>query len=113
MVRVTVPVPGRPYDVVVGRGLIEDPGAYAVPGSAERAFALADRTVGDRWFPPLAEALAERGVAAVWLPVPVGDLCRLVAPDGSQSRSRGGPADVWRVPGGSTAQAAGWSQLSP
>jgi 3-dehydroquinate synthase len=73
---VTVPVPGRPYAVVVGRGLIEDPGVYAVPEAAERAFAIADRTVADRWFPPLAEALAERGVAAVLLPVPVGEAAK-------------------------------------
>lgn len=76
MVRVTVPVPGHPYEVVVGRGLIEDPGAFAVPAAAERAFVVADRTVADRWFPPLAETLAQRTVAAVLLPVPEGEAAK-------------------------------------
>jgi 3-dehydroquinate synthase len=49
---------------------------YAVPEAAERAFALADRTVADRWFPSVAEALAERAVAAVLLPVPVGEAAK-------------------------------------
>jgi 3-dehydroquinate synthase len=60
----------------VGRGLIEDPGVYVVPEAAERAFAIADRAVAGRWFPPLAEALAERGVAAVLLPVPQGEAAK-------------------------------------
>jgi 3-dehydroquinate synthase len=79
LVRLTVPVPGRTYDVVVGRGVIEDPGAYALPDAAERAFAIADRTVSDRWFPRVAEALAERAVAAVLLPVPVGEAAKSLA----------------------------------
>jgi 3-dehydroquinate synthase len=56
--------------------VIEDPGAYPVPAAAERAFAVSDRAVSDRWFPSVAEALASRGIAAVLLPVPAGEAAK-------------------------------------
>ncbi|MEA2558309.1 MAG: 3-dehydroquinate synthase [Actinomycetota bacterium] len=74
MVRVTVPIPGRPYDVVIGQGVI---GALAehLPDlpKAVTAFVVADRTVFDGWFAPLAAGLTERGLTPVSLIVPQGE----------------------------------------
>ncbi len=79
MVRVTVPIPGRPYDVVVGRGVIAEPSAFDAAPDAERAFVVADRVVAERWFSPLSETLAARGVPAVQLPVPSGEAAKSLA----------------------------------
>ncbi len=74
MVRVTVSAAGRPYDVVIGPGVV--PGAAdhlpELP-CAERAFVVADATVSARWLEPLAGALQGRGLAAVHLGVPAGE----------------------------------------
>ncbi|MEA2580583.1 MAG: 3-dehydroquinate synthase [Actinomycetota bacterium] len=74
MVRVTVPIPGKPYDVVIGQGVI---GALAehLPDlpKAVTAFVVADRTVFDGWFAPLAAGLTERGLTPVSLIVPQGE----------------------------------------
>jgi 3-dehydroquinate synthase len=74
LVRVTVPIPGRAYDVVVGAGLIEGAGEHLpdLP-MAETAFVVSDRGVSDRWFEPLAGALRTRGLQAVLLGVPSGE----------------------------------------
>jgi 3-dehydroquinate synthase len=71
---VTVPIPGRPYDVVIGRGLIGAAGEHLpdLPG-AVTAFVVTDRTVSERWFDQLAIALSERGLAPVLLIVPQGE----------------------------------------
>jgi 3-dehydroquinate synthase len=74
LVRVTVPVPGRSYDVTIGSGLLPDAGAYlpALP-AATTAFVVSDRRVAERYHEPLAGALASRGLAAVSLLVPEGE----------------------------------------
>ena len=74
MVRVTVPIPGRAYDVVVGTGVIEAAGEH-LPGfpDARTVFVVSDRAVSDRWFEPLAVSLDRRGLAAVPLAVPPGE----------------------------------------
>ena len=74
MVRVTVPIPGRPYDVCVGSGLIPAAGTLLpeLPG-AVTAFVVADRTVSAKWFEPLANALASAGLGAVLFVVPSGE----------------------------------------
>jgi 3-dehydroquinate synthase len=71
--RVTVPIPGRSYDVVVGSGVIAiaDELLPPLPG-AERAFVIADLAVAAR-SGPLEEALARRGIKAVGLSVPSGE----------------------------------------
>ena len=50
MVRVTVPVPGRAYDVVVGSGIVIAEAASHLPAlpKAATAFVVADRDVADR-----------------------------------------------------------------
>ena len=58
MVRVTVPVPGHPYDVTIGPGSSgrADEHLPALPG-ATTAFVVADRAVADLHHEPLAKAL--------------------------------------------------------
>ena len=74
MVRVTVPVPGRPYDVTIGEGVLTTAGEHLpeLPRAAQ-AYVVADRGVADRWFEPLAEGLASRDLPAVLLTVPPGE----------------------------------------
>ena len=74
MVRVTVPIPERAYEVVVGHGLLEDAARYLPEfPKAERAFVIADRGLVDRAFGALAAGLAEAGLDAVLLTVPSGE----------------------------------------
>ncbi len=74
MVRVTVEVPGRSYDVAIGSGLLEEAGRHMpeLP-KAERAFVVADQNVSGRYFERLASRLAARGLAAVLLGVQEGE----------------------------------------
>lgn len=74
MVRVTVPIRGRSYDVCVGAGTMASVGALLpdLPG-ASTAFVIADRTVSARWFGPLAGSLSAAGLATVLLAVPSGE----------------------------------------
>jgi 3-dehydroquinate synthase len=75
--RVTVPIPGRSYDVVVGTGVVEG-AAELLPdlGAAAQAFVVVDRAVADAWLPPLASALEARGLHAVPLTVPSGEAAK-------------------------------------
>jgi 3-dehydroquinate synthase len=72
--RVTVRVPGRSYDVVIGSGVLgrSDEFLPDLPG-ATQAFVVADRTVADSWFGPLCEAFDRRGLRAILLTVPDGE----------------------------------------
>jgi 3-dehydroquinate synthase len=74
LARVSVPIPGRAYDVVIGRGVVAD-AAATLPdlGKAAQAFVVADRAVADAWFPPLQQALRARGLHTVLLAVPSGE----------------------------------------
>lgn len=74
MVRVTVPVPGRAYDVLIGSGVIEQTGALLpdLP-KAERAFVIADRTAARLWLRALSTGLADRNLTPVHLTVPAGE----------------------------------------
>jgi 3-dehydroquinate synthase len=72
--RVTVRVPGRSYDVLIGSNVVvrADDLIPDLPG-ASRAFVVSDRTVGDMWFPSVCEALERRDLRAVLLTVPAGE----------------------------------------
>jgi 3-dehydroquinate synthase len=74
LVRVTVPIPGRSYDVVVGVGLLAQTGTLLpeLP-EAVRAFVVADRAVVDHGFGALAGSLKEAGLDPVLLSVPSGE----------------------------------------
>jgi 3-dehydroquinate synthase len=74
LVRVTVPVPGRPYDVTIGAGLLSRLGEQIpeLPG-ATTAFVVSDRTVADLHHATVAEAIEDRGLTSVLLLVPQGE----------------------------------------
>jgi 3-dehydroquinate synthase len=74
LVRVTVPVPGRAYDVTIGRGLLADVDEHLpdLPG-ATTAFVVSDRTVADLHQGSLTSAIEARGLASVVLLVPAGE----------------------------------------
>jgi 3-dehydroquinate synthase len=74
LVRVTVPLPGRTYEVAIGREVL-DRAAQLLPKfpGARQAFVVADRGVADMWFPRLADALSARRLDAVLLTVPAGE----------------------------------------
>jgi 3-dehydroquinate synthase len=75
--RVTVPIPGRSYEVAIGEGVV-DAAAAILPdlGAAERAFVVADRAVAGAWLPRLGAALETRGLHQVPLTVPSGEAAK-------------------------------------
>ena len=114
MERVTVEVPGRAYDVVIGAGMLDraDELVPAFP-SATHAFVLSDRVVGERWFPVLAEALQRCGLHCVPLTVPAGEAAKSLDVYGTllhqlatQEAHRADP--VIALGGGSTGDVAGF-----
>jgi 3-dehydroquinate synthase len=74
LVRVTVPVPGRAYEVAIGTGILGSAGEHLpdLPG-ATTAFVISDRAVSDLFYEGLAEAFGDRGLASVPLLVPLGE----------------------------------------
>jgi 3-dehydroquinate synthase len=71
---VTVPIPGRAYDVVIGAGVLSEAGEHLPPlRGAQRAFVISDRAIGDRCFGPLASGLSAGGLDVVLLTVPSGE----------------------------------------
>ena len=77
MERVTVPIPGRSYDVAIGAGVVEG-AADVLPdlGAAAQAFVVVDRAVADDWLPPLSAVLESRGLHPVPLTVPSGEAAK-------------------------------------
>lgn len=77
MERVTVPVPGRSYEVVIGSGVLEraDELVPDLPGSST-AFVVADQTVAERFLAPLTHALDRRGLRTILLTVPAGEAAK-------------------------------------
>ena len=73
MVRVSVPIPGRAYDVVVGSGILAEAAAHLprIPQAAT-VFVIADDGAA-RYFEPLAAALGSAGLEPVQLTVPAGE----------------------------------------
>jgi 3-dehydroquinate synthase len=71
---VTVPMPGRSYDVTIGPGLLASAQDHLpdLPG-ATTAFVVSDRTVSDLHLAALGEAIEDRGLASVLLLVPEGE----------------------------------------
>jgi 3-dehydroquinate synthase len=74
LVRVTVPVPGRSYDVTIAGGVLaQAAGEAPVLADASTAFVVSDRTVSELWFDRLAAGLAAAGTTPVLLVVPDGE----------------------------------------
>jgi 3-dehydroquinate synthase len=74
LVRVTVAVPGRAYDVTIGPGALTTAHEHLphLPG-ATTAFVISDRTVADLYYEFLAAALDAMALASVLLLVPEGE----------------------------------------
>lgn len=74
MVRVTVPMPGRAYEVTIGSGILASAQEHLpeLPG-ASTAFVVSDRVVSDLYHESLDRAIADRGLATVLLLVPEGE----------------------------------------
>jgi 3-dehydroquinate synthase len=75
-VTTTVPVSGgdfRPYDVVVGRGLLGELGARVAPIAKGRTVVVTDETVATIHGPAALKALEDAGVRARLLAVPAGE----------------------------------------
>ena len=74
MVRVTVSVPGRPYEVTIGQGIIRSAQEHLPDlAGATTAFVVSDRAVSDLYYEPLGTAIEARGLASVLLLVPAGE----------------------------------------
>jgi 3-dehydroquinate synthase len=77
--RVTVPIPGRSYDVAIGADVIATAGELLPDlGPASRAFVVFDRAV-EGWLPTLEDALVPRGLHVVPLAVPSGEAAKSMA----------------------------------
>jgi 3-dehydroquinate synthase len=74
LVRVTVDVPGRAYDVSIGAGVLASAAAElpAFP-DAQRAFVIADHVVADLYLATLSKSFAEAGLEPVHLGAPSGE----------------------------------------
>ncbi len=70
----TVPVPGRAYEVTIGPGILASAHEHLpdLPG-ATTAFVISDRSVSDLYYEGLAKAFGDRGLASVLLLVPLGE----------------------------------------
>ena len=71
----TVEIPGRPYDVSIGAGILATAAAGLLPTfpGAERAFVIADHAVADLYLTPLSEGFAQVGLETVHLGAPQGE----------------------------------------
>ena len=80
MVRVSVPVPGRPYEVTVGPGVLAEAVEHLPPlPRAERAFVVADARVAERYLEPLSAGLRAAGLQVVHIGVPEGEEAKSLA----------------------------------
>ena len=77
MDRVTVPIPGRSYEVTVGAGVVEAAGSILPDlGLAAHAFVVVDGAVADPWLGRITEALERRSLHVVPLTVPSGEAAK-------------------------------------
>jgi 3-dehydroquinate synthase len=80
LVRVTVAVPGRPYEVTIGARVLEEAAEHvpALP-RAGRAFVVADHEVASRYLDRLSAGLARAGLETVHVGVPRGEEAKTLA----------------------------------
>ena len=77
MERVTVPIPGRSYEVTIGSGVVDAAGSILPDlGRAAHAFVIVDAAVADPWLSRLTEALEGRSLHIVPLTVPSGEAAK-------------------------------------
>ncbi|HEX6400091.1 MAG TPA: 3-dehydroquinate synthase [Actinomycetota bacterium] len=110
----TVPIPGRSYEVTIGSGVLGR-AAQEIPelASASTAFVVSDAVVSERWFGPLSDALSSAGVPTVLLIVPAGEEAKSLQAYGSllrQLASRAAHRDdpVLALGGGAVGDLAGF-----
>ncbi|MDP9184121.1 MAG: 3-dehydroquinate synthase [Actinomycetota bacterium] len=73
----TVPLPGRSYEVSIGAGVVQEAGALLPDlAPATRAFIVVDQAIADTWVPRLGAALETRGLHHVPLAVPSGEAAK-------------------------------------
>jgi 3-dehydroquinate synthase len=112
--RVTVPVPGRSYDVVVSSGLLERVDTVLPDlGVAERAFVVTDAALADTLAEPLERSLRAYGLHPLTLPVPSGEEAKTLPVASAllhQLAAQGAHRDdlVVALGGGSTGDLAGF-----
>ncbi|HET9672439.1 MAG TPA: 3-dehydroquinate synthase [Actinomycetota bacterium] len=87
----TVPIPGRSYDVTIGSGVLARV-AEEVPGlaAASTAFVVSDAGVAERWFDPVARSLSSAGITPVLLVVPAGEEAKSLQAYGTLLRQLAG-----------------------
>jgi 3-dehydroquinate synthase len=91
LVRVTVPVPGRAYDVTIGSGVLAEAGrAVASLTRGSVAFVVSDATVSELWFDPVAAALRDAGFSPVLLSVVDGEAAKSLDAYGALLRQLAG-----------------------
>jgi 3-dehydroquinate synthase len=72
--RVTVPIPGRSYEVTIGAGVVDAAGSILPElGRAAQAFVVVDSAVTDPWLARVTDALETRSLRVVPLTVPSGE----------------------------------------
>ena len=79
---ITIPVGGggfKPYDVVVGRGLLAQAGARIAPFTRRRTVIVSDETVAALHGPSLQASLTAAGVASQIITVPPGEASKSFA----------------------------------
>ncbi len=77
MERVTVPIPGRSYEVTIGSGVVAGAGDLLPDlGRAAQAFVVVDAAVTDPWLARVTGSLEPRGVHVVPLTVPSGEAAK-------------------------------------
>jgi 3-dehydroquinate synthase len=75
--RVTVPIPGRSYEVTIGSGVVADAGGFLPDlGRAAQAFVVVDAAVTDPWLARITGSMELRGVHVVPLTVPSGEAAK-------------------------------------
>jgi 3-dehydroquinate synthase len=74
---VTVPMPGRSYEVTVAAGVVQAAGDVLPDlGRAAQAFVVVDGAVADPWLARITEALESRSLRVVPLTVPSGEAAK-------------------------------------
>jgi 3-dehydroquinate synthase len=75
--RVTVPIPGRSYEVTIGSGVVAAAGDLLPDlGRAAQAFVVVDAAAADPWLARVTGSLESRGVHVVPLTVPSGEAAK-------------------------------------
>ncbi len=81
MTTLTVPLPGREYDILIEQGLLDRAGGHirAVLPRAERLFVVTDTNVGPLYRDRLKKTLTEAGFIAAFHTVPAGERSKSAA----------------------------------